>query len=163
MGDCGAFQYVREPCPPYTVDEVIDFYEGCGVDAGISLDHVILGFELARRRSATTCCRRNGRGAASSRSNSPRSSSRATASAAARSSRSASPRAGARRATRSRSGRCRTLGYERIAIGGLVAQKTHEILAVLEAIDEIREPAGPPAPARRHPHRAGRLRSSATA
>ena len=32
------------------------------------------------------------------------------------------------------------LGYERIAIGGLVAQKTHEILAVLEAIDEIREP-----------------------
>ena len=32
------------------------------------------------------------------------------------------------------------IGYERIAIGGLVAQKTHEILAVLEAIDEIRDP-----------------------
>ena len=30
IGDCGAFQYVREPAPPYTVDEVIDFYEGCG-------------------------------------------------------------------------------------------------------------------------------------
>src|SRR3954447_18197474 len=46
MGDCGAFTYVREETPPYTVDEVIDFYENCGFDAGISLDHVILGFDL---------------------------------------------------------------------------------------------------------------------
>ncbi len=46
MGDCGAFTYVREDDPPYTVDEVIDFYEDCGFDAGISLDHVILGFDL---------------------------------------------------------------------------------------------------------------------
>ena len=38
--------------PPYTVDEVIDFYEGCGFDAGLSVDHVVLGFELARRRSS---------------------------------------------------------------------------------------------------------------
>ena len=53
MGDCGAFTYVREDVPPYTVDEVIDFYESCGFDAGISLDHVIFGFDLdagARRR-----------------------------------------------------------------------------------------------------------------
>ena len=46
MGDCGAFNYVREDQPPYSVDEVIDFYEGCGFDAGISLDHVLLGFQL---------------------------------------------------------------------------------------------------------------------
>src|SRR3954464_12706411 len=46
IGDCGAFTYVREPEPLYTVDDVIDFYEGCGVDAGFSLDHVLLGFEL---------------------------------------------------------------------------------------------------------------------
>ena len=46
MGDCGAFTYVRETVPPYSVDEVIDFYEGAGFDAGLSLDHVILGFEL---------------------------------------------------------------------------------------------------------------------
>ena len=32
------------------------------------------------------------------------------------------------------------LGYERIALGGLVAQKTHEILAVLAEIGKIREP-----------------------
>jgi hypothetical protein len=44
LGDCGAFNYVREETPPYSVDEVIDFYEECGFDFGISVDHVILGY-----------------------------------------------------------------------------------------------------------------------
>lgn len=47
MGDCGAFTYVREQEPVYTVDEVIDFYEGCGFDIGIALDHVVFGYEAA--------------------------------------------------------------------------------------------------------------------
>src|SRR4051812_28558831 len=46
LGDCGAFTYVRESLPPYSVDEVIDFYEGLGFDAGLSVDHVVLGFSL---------------------------------------------------------------------------------------------------------------------
>lgn len=45
MGDCGAFSYVRDDTPPYTVDEVIDFYSECGFDLGISVDHVILGYD----------------------------------------------------------------------------------------------------------------------
>jgi hypothetical protein len=44
MGDCGAFSYIRQEKPPYSPDEVIDFYEGCGFDYGISVDHVILGY-----------------------------------------------------------------------------------------------------------------------
>lgn len=44
MGDCGAFTYIREDTPPYSVDEVIDFYEGCGFDYGISVDHIIFGY-----------------------------------------------------------------------------------------------------------------------
>jgi hypothetical protein len=44
LGDCGAFTYVREERPPYSVDEVIDFYEYLGFDAGLSLDHVVPGF-----------------------------------------------------------------------------------------------------------------------
>lgn len=44
LGDCGAFNYVREEKPPYSVEEVIDFYEECGFDFGISVDHVILGY-----------------------------------------------------------------------------------------------------------------------
>ncbi|MGQ4617849.1 tRNA-guanine transglycosylase DpdA [Nocardia sp. R7R-8] len=45
LGDCGAFNYVDEPVPPYTVDEVLDFYEECGFDAGVSVDHVIFGYQ----------------------------------------------------------------------------------------------------------------------
>src|SRR5207237_1065787 len=51
LGDCGAFTYVREDVPPYSVDELIDFYENCGFDAGMSLDHVILGFDLGGPQS----------------------------------------------------------------------------------------------------------------
>lgn len=45
LGDCGAFNYVGEHVPPYTVDEVLDFYEQCGFDAGVSIDHIILGYQ----------------------------------------------------------------------------------------------------------------------
>lgn len=51
LGDCGAFTYVNEPEPPYTVDEVIDFYQQCGFDAGVSIDHVILGYQRPGRGS----------------------------------------------------------------------------------------------------------------
>jgi hypothetical protein len=44
LGDCGAFNYVREETPPYSVEEVVDFYEECEFDYGISVDHVILGY-----------------------------------------------------------------------------------------------------------------------
>src|SRR4051812_28993967 len=37
LGDCGAFNYVREEQPPYSVEEVLDFYEECGFDYGISV------------------------------------------------------------------------------------------------------------------------------
>ncbi len=47
MGDCGAFSYVREHKPPYSVSEVLDFYSVCDFDYGLSVDHVILGFQLA--------------------------------------------------------------------------------------------------------------------
>jgi hypothetical protein len=45
MGDCGAFSYIRESYPPFSVDEVLDFYERCGVDYGLSVDHIILGYQ----------------------------------------------------------------------------------------------------------------------
>jgi hypothetical protein len=45
MGDCGAFTYVREVRPPFSVEEVIDFYDCCGFDYGVSVDHVILGYQ----------------------------------------------------------------------------------------------------------------------
>ena len=45
MGDNGAFSYRDVEVPPFTVDDVIDFYERCGFDLGISVDHVILAFD----------------------------------------------------------------------------------------------------------------------
>jgi len=45
MGDCGAFSYIREDYPPYSVSQVINFYDDLGFDYGISVDHVILGFD----------------------------------------------------------------------------------------------------------------------
>lgn len=45
LGDCGAFNYVNENEPPYTVAEVVDFYEGCGFDSGVSVDHVVLAYD----------------------------------------------------------------------------------------------------------------------
>jgi hypothetical protein len=45
IGDCGAFSYVREERPPYSVDEVIDFYDNCGFDYGISVDHIIVEYD----------------------------------------------------------------------------------------------------------------------
>lgn len=45
MGDCGAFSYVKEEAPPYTVEDLITFYLDCEFDLGISLDHAILEYE----------------------------------------------------------------------------------------------------------------------
>ncbi len=45
MGDCGAFTYVEQKNPPYSVDDVLRFYVECGFDYGISVDHVILAFD----------------------------------------------------------------------------------------------------------------------
>ena len=54
MGDCGAFTYIRETEPVYTIDEVIQFYEGVGLDIGIAVDHVIFGYnaDFDRERSS---------------------------------------------------------------------------------------------------------------
>ncbi|WP_028062152.1 tRNA-guanine transglycosylase DpdA [Solirubrobacter soli] len=140
MGDCGAFTYVREDVPPYSVDDVIDFYEGCGFDAGISLDHVILGFELhaplsadfvpedwSQRRELTLQL-----AADFLRRHAERGCSFQPVGVA----QGWSPESYAASVEA-----LQKIGYGRIALGGMVAQKTHEILAVLHDIDEIRDPA----------------------
>jgi hypothetical protein len=45
MGDCGAFSYLREKVPPVTPDQVIDFYDECRLDCGVSIDHIILAYQ----------------------------------------------------------------------------------------------------------------------
>jgi queuine/archaeosine tRNA-ribosyltransferase len=43
MGDCGAFSYLQEEKPPYTTEEILDYYENHGFNYGISIDHLIVG------------------------------------------------------------------------------------------------------------------------
>lgn len=132
LGDCGAFGYIDEQLPPFSTDQVIDFYEQARFDAGVSVDHVIPVFEeevdpawrdrytltlelaeefIARHRERR--CRFEAVGVAQGWDE--------------------ASYAGA-------VARLQDLGYERIAIGGLVPLKTNEILRVLEAIDQIRRP-----------------------
>lgn len=45
MGDCGAFAYVDAAIPPYSPREVLDFYLSGRVRYGLSVDHIILGYD----------------------------------------------------------------------------------------------------------------------
>lgn len=44
-GDCGAFSYVNEEKPPYGPEEILDFYIDGGFTHGCSVDHVIFEFD----------------------------------------------------------------------------------------------------------------------
>ena len=44
-GDCGAFSYVNEQTPPYSSQEILDFYIDGGFTHGCSVDHVIFEFD----------------------------------------------------------------------------------------------------------------------
>jgi hypothetical protein len=136
IGDCGGFSYVAEDVPPVTVNEVIDFYEDIGVDEGVSVDHVILGYQpdptcepeeqWLDRQSLTLelaadffaehrnrDCRFMPIGAAQGW----------------------SPESYATSVQR-----LQEIGYRRIALGGLVPLKIFEIVACLEAVHRVRLP-----------------------
>lgn len=138
MGDCGAFTYVKEEKPPYSVEELLEFYGECRFDYGLSLDHVILQFQpewdaggrksrvpkgVARRRALTLQMaerflkkHRSGRfqfeplGVAQGWS--PNSYAESVAD-------------------------LQKMGYRYIALGGMVPLKNHEILACLGEIQTV--------------------------
>ena len=45
FGDCGAFTYVKEDRPPYTPADTMEFYDECGFTHGCSVDHIIFDFD----------------------------------------------------------------------------------------------------------------------
>ena len=42
MGDCGAFDYIDQKEPPYTTEDVVDYYTRLDFDYGVSVDHLIV-------------------------------------------------------------------------------------------------------------------------
>jgi hypothetical protein len=142
MGDCGAFTYVREDRPPYSVDEVLEFYDACGFDFGISVDHVILAYRpewdeprvpataellAARERQAVTlelatqflkqhrASRLHFEPIGVAQGWGPKSHAVAVKA-------------------------LQKMGFRYIAVGGMVPLKTPEILATLEAVAAVRRP-----------------------
>lgn len=49
FGDCGAFSYVKDEKPPYTPENMIEFYGDCGFTHGCSVDHIIFDFDPSAR------------------------------------------------------------------------------------------------------------------
>lgn len=47
FGDCGAFTYVNEERPPYSPAEIAEFYDDCGFTHGCSVDHIIFDFDVS--------------------------------------------------------------------------------------------------------------------
>jgi hypothetical protein len=140
MGDCGAFSYVRDDVPPYTSDEVIDFYAECGFDLGISVDHVILGYDPVADRNLDHSQRS---GWIDRQRLTLELASEFLARCRARKVR--FDPLGVAQGWSPTSYACavrelQQIGYAKIAIGGMVPLKTHEILACLREINTVRDP-----------------------
>lgn len=138
MGDCGAFTYVGEEYPPYTVDEVIDFYEGCGFDYGVAVDHVIFQYDPTVHpddERAAEWTRRQEITLEMANEFWKRCDARQVGFEPVGVAQGWSPDSYAQAVTV-----LQRIGYQLIALGGMVPLKTHEILACLRAVDDIREP-----------------------
>lgn len=140
LGDCGAFSYVREEIPPVTVDEVIDFYEACGVDMGASVDHVILGYraDLDRGLPGSDTVPEAWRGRQQitldlAQDFLHRHRARGCRFAPLGVAQGWSPAS-----YRQSIEQLQAMGYTRIGLGGMVPLKTQEILACLEAANGVR-------------------------
>lgn len=49
FGDCGAFSYAKDEKPPYTPENMVEFYGDGGFTHGCSVDHIIFDFDPSVR------------------------------------------------------------------------------------------------------------------
>ncbi|WP_066947693.1 tRNA-guanine transglycosylase DpdA [Streptomyces lushanensis] len=143
LGDCGAFNYIDEELPPYTVDQVLDFYIGCKFNSGISIDHVIFGYDpelteddanpawVKRREISLELAEEFISGVRSRNSKILEEDDKLEPVGAAQG---WSPDSYADSVAR-----LQKMGYKRIALGGMVPLKTPEIVECLKKIAKVRE------------------------
>lgn len=145
MGDCGAFDYHSEYEPPFTIDELIEFYDRGGFDYGISLDHIVFPYfkdEEAKDAAALKCDIHELIAESERRiditlknakefyhkSKDYRFEPYGVAH-------------GYDKASFIRSVKeLQEMGYRKITIGGMIKSKTDELLELLESLSEVREP-----------------------
>ncbi|SFL60643.1 tRNA-guanine transglycosylase DpdA [Streptomyces pini] len=137
VGDCGAFNYIDEEYPPYEVDEVLDFYGRCGFDAGISIDHIIFGYIPEESDQEPEAAWVNRQQISLELAENFFNSTKKTG--AQFQPIGAAQGWGPHSYTHSVQ-ELQKMGYRRIALGGMVPLKSHEILACLRAIDSVRNP-----------------------
>jgi hypothetical protein len=134
MGDCGSFSFATEDEPPYTVDEIVDFYGQCGFDYGISLDHVILGYQADPNKEIPDDWRRRHQMTLDLASDFLTKS---------KGLKDFTPMGAAQgwdpTSYRDSVQQLQKMGYDYIAVGGLVPLKTGEILDVLAEISTVRK------------------------
>lgn len=140
MGDCGAFNYVDEDEPPYTVDEVIDFYAGIGVDRGVAVDHIIFGYLSEKQRAAGVqpddeWPRRQALTLELAAEFWDRTSARSCRFEPVGVAHGWDPLSYAASVTA-----LQRVGYRRIALGGMVPLKNADIIEVLAAMSDVRDP-----------------------
>ncbi len=144
LGDCGAFSYMREEAPPFSVEEVASFYHHCGFDWAVSVDHVIPAHDPALDEALSF----PGVPAEVDRWRQRQKLTLELASEFRRLHRTrrysfepigvAQGWSGASYVDAVRA--LQRMGYQRIAIGGLVPLRTQDILEVLGAIAAVRKP-----------------------
>ncbi|MFF4150134.1 tRNA-guanine transglycosylase DpdA [Streptomyces sp. NPDC001651] len=143
LGDCGAFNYIDEERPPYSIDSVLDFYCKCGFDSGISIDHVIFGYQpdvsekdadpaWVKRREISLELAEEFFEAVKQRNKLVLGDGRRLEPVGA--AQGWSPDSYADSVDR-----LQKMGYKRIALGGMVPLKTPEIIACLQRISEVRK------------------------
>lgn len=143
LGDCGAFNYIDEEYPPYTIDAVLDFYYGCRFNSGISIDHVIFGYKPevleSEADSAWVKRREISLDLAEKFAKSVKGRNRLISDPKNRLEPVGAAQGWSPDSYADSVARLQKMGYKRIALGGMVPLKTPEIMACLERISEVRE------------------------
>jgi hypothetical protein len=126
MGDCGAFGYIQEKNPPYSTAEILDYYSRLDFDLGVSVDHLIVSatsddakhrYQLTNQNAEDFLNEHKAQGHAWTPIGAVQGWDPQSYAAAARD--------------------YVKMGYNYIALGGLVRTSTPEILRVLQAVKEV--------------------------
>jgi Queuine tRNA-ribosyltransferase/Family of unknown function (DUF6884) len=126
MGDCGAFGYINEKAPPYSTDEILDYYSRLGFDFGVSIDHLIVTATESEKKARYDLTIEN---AAEFLKKHRKAKLPWTPIGAVQGWDAKSYAAAAKKYV--------AMGYEYIALGGLVRTPTSDILKLLQQVHEV--------------------------
>lgn len=129
LGDCGAFTYWQQENPPYQTDAMLEYYQSLGFDYGVSIDHLIFTDDPEERRRRWDITTDNARDFLQRHHSGGY---RFAPIGVAQGWDPTSYRRAAEELIK--------MGYDYIAVGGLVRSRTQEVIAILAAVQEALRP-----------------------